>query len=77
MHEEGSPSVPEGFFEWCKEHSIPVLGVCYGMQLICQKLGGEAREPPPRMPYPLLAIGGPCFSAVASEMGPAPEAECL
>lgn len=43
MHEEGSPTVPAGFFEWCKENDISVLGVCYGMQLICQKLGGEAR----------------------------------
>lgn len=43
VHEEGSPTVPPGFFEYCKEHGVPVLGVCYGMQLICQKLGGEAR----------------------------------
>ena len=27
--------VPEGFFDYCKENSIPVLGICYGMQVGC------------------------------------------
>ena len=33
VHLEGSPRVPEGFFEYCQENSIPVLGICYGMQV--------------------------------------------
>jgi CTP synthase (UTP-ammonia lyase) len=29
-----------GFFEFCATHSISVLGICYGMQLIVKQLGG-------------------------------------
>lgn len=40
MHVEGAPTVPDGFFERVAETSTPVLGVCYGMQLLVQRLGG-------------------------------------
>lgn len=43
MHVEGSPRVPAGFFEYCAAESIPVLGVCYGMQMIVHMLGGEVK----------------------------------
>lgn len=36
VHVEGSPRVPEDFFEYCRQEDIPVLGICYGMQLIVQ-----------------------------------------
>ena len=32
VHVEGSPRVPDGFFEYCESSNIPVLGICYGMQ---------------------------------------------
>jgi len=43
--EPGSPQAPPELFE----QGVPVLGICYGEQLICQQLGGsvvpsEARE---------------------------------
>jgi GMP synthase-like glutamine amidotransferase len=41
VHLEGSPKVPAGFFDYCQQNSIPVLGVCYGMQMIVQLLGGQ------------------------------------
>ncbi|GIL72048.1 hypothetical protein Vretimale_551 [Volvox reticuliferus] len=43
VHVEGSPRVPEGFFEYCAENKIPVLGICYGMQMITHLLGGEVK----------------------------------
>jgi len=43
VHVEGAPTVPEGFFDHCQAHSIPVLGICYGMQLLVQRLGGSGR----------------------------------
>lgn len=43
VHVEGSPRVPEGFFEYCEANSIPVLGICYGMQMITHLLGGEVK----------------------------------
>jgi GMP synthase (glutamine-hydrolysing) len=33
----GSPDLPEGFFRL----GIPILGICYGMQLLSKKLGGR------------------------------------
>jgi GMP synthase (glutamine-hydrolysing) len=41
VHVEGAPQAPAGLFEYCKEHAIPVLGICYGMQLMVQSLGGS------------------------------------
>eukprot|EP00227_Mantoniella_beaufortii_P021531 CAMPEP_0197592134 /NCGR_PEP_ID=MMETSP1326-20131121/14746_1 /TAXON_ID=1155430 /ORGANISM="Genus nov. species nov., Strain RCC2288" /LENGTH=561 /DNA_ID=CAMNT_0043157785 /DNA_START=31 /DNA_END=1716 /DNA_ORIENTATION=+ len=43
VHLEGAPTVPPQFFAHCEEHKIPVLGICYGMQLIVHKLGGEVK----------------------------------
>ena len=44
VHVEGAPDVPVGFFDWCKEHGVAVLGICYGMQLIVQRLGGKVES---------------------------------
>ena len=40
VHAEGAPSVPKEFFEYVEERKIPVLGICYGMQLLVHALGG-------------------------------------
>ncbi len=39
-----APNCDPGIFEL----GIPVLGICYGMQLICQHLGGEVTNAPAR-----------------------------
>ncbi len=49
VHVEGSPKVPAGFFEYCSAQSIPVLGICYGMQVCC-------RQPPPMRPCETICL---------------------
>ncbi len=37
VHEGGSPRISKDVFEW----GVPVLGICYGEQLMCELLGGR------------------------------------
>ncbi|KAL5706708.1 GMP synthase (glutamine-hydrolyzing) [Ranunculus cassubicifolius] len=43
VHTSNAPSFPHGFIEYVESNKIYVLGICYGLQLIVQKLGGEVR----------------------------------
>ncbi|KAF4358766.1 hypothetical protein F8388_022533 [Cannabis sativa] len=43
VHTPSSPSFPDGFIEWAESNGVFVLGICYGLQLIFQKLGGIVR----------------------------------
>ncbi|AEE34128.1 GMP synthase (glutamine-hydrolyzing), putative / glutamine amidotransferase [Arabidopsis thaliana] len=44
VHALDAPSFPEGFIEWAESNGVSVLGICYGLQLIVQKLGGVVVE---------------------------------
>ena len=44
VYEAGAPKCDPGIFEL----GIPVLGICYGMQLACQALGGKVDSTPSR-----------------------------
>ena len=46
VYEEGAPQLPD----WVLESGLPVLGICYGMQLLARKLGGRV-EPAERREY--------------------------
>ncbi|XP_077225848.1 GMP synthase (glutamine-hydrolyzing), putative / glutamine amidotransferase [Tasmannia lanceolata] len=43
VHAQNSPSFPDGFLEYAEKNGVFVLGICYGLQLLVQKLGGEVR----------------------------------
>lgn len=44
VYERGSPRCDRGIFDM----GIPVLGICYGMQLVCDVLGGRVGHAPAR-----------------------------
>lgn len=44
VYEAGAPLCDPGIFQL----GIPVLGICYGMQLVCQALGGKVENYPAR-----------------------------
>ncbi|KAL2544134.1 GMP synthase (glutamine-hydrolyzing) [Forsythia ovata] len=43
VHALDAPCFPSGFMEYVETNKIHVLGICYGLQLIVQKTGGEVR----------------------------------
>ncbi|OMO79545.1 hypothetical protein CCACVL1_13601 [Corchorus capsularis] len=43
VHSADSPSFADGFVEWAQSNGVFVLGICYGLQLIVQRLGGEVK----------------------------------
>ena len=45
VHVEGAPRLPAGLLEYVAEKRIPVLGICYGMQLLVHSLEGGRVEP--------------------------------
>ncbi len=44
VYEEGAPKCDPALFDL----GIPVLGICYGMQLVCESLGGKVQNAPAR-----------------------------
>jgi GMP synthase (glutamine-hydrolysing) len=41
VYDEGSPHVDAGVWDLVKERSIPLFGICYGMQELAHVFGGR------------------------------------
>ncbi|NMC06989.1 MAG: glutamine-hydrolyzing GMP synthase [Candidatus Lokiarchaeota archaeon] len=41
VYETDAPMVDTGLLAWCKANKVPVLGLCYGHQLLGQLIGGK------------------------------------
>ncbi|GAB4424242.1 MAG: glutamine-hydrolyzing GMP synthase [Chloroflexi bacterium OHK40] len=68
VYETGAPGMPE----WLPGAGLPVLGICYGMQLISYALGGVVRSPEGREFGPAsvrLTEDHPLFAGTPAEQG--------
>ncbi|PLX41825.1 MAG: GMP synthase (glutamine-hydrolyzing) [Deltaproteobacteria bacterium] len=65
VHDEGAPSIPLEIFEL----GLPVLGICYGMQLMCHLLGGSVEHGDERE-YGLSHIDVTDSAAILAGFGP-------
>jgi GMP synthase (glutamine-hydrolysing) len=57
--EPGAPSLPAGFLEHQLKTHLPVLGICYGMQILARDLGGELSRSKTRE-YGRMEVVGDC-----------------
>ncbi|EPS62316.1 hypothetical protein M569_12473 [Genlisea aurea] len=44
VHVDSAPCFAPGFIDYAESNRIPVLGICYGLQLLVQQSGGEVRS---------------------------------
>lgn len=44
VYDPGAPALPSGFLEYVEKEKIPLLGICYGMQLLVKALGGKVEK---------------------------------
>jgi GMP synthase (glutamine-hydrolysing) len=70
VYETGAPQLPD----WVLQSELPVLGICYGMQLLARALGGEVaganqREYGPATIEVQDGESSPLFSGLPSELG--------
>ncbi|MEX2729448.1 MAG: glutamine-hydrolyzing GMP synthase, partial [Candidatus Sigynarchaeum springense] len=44
VYEKDAPTLDQGLLPWCKTNKVPVLGLCYGHQLLGQLVGGKVES---------------------------------
>lgn len=63
VYDSDAPELPAGFVEYQAAEKVPVLGVCYGMQLLARALGGEVEKAKVRE-YGRMIVNGTPGSAL-------------
>ena len=43
VYAEGAPRCHDGLFDWASKNNVPILGICYGMQIGAAMLGADVR----------------------------------
>lgn len=61
---------PDIDFEWLKSFNVPVLGVCYGMQLLTLKHGGTVRASNRREYGPAALLPESCTEGLFRDLSP-------
>ena len=46
MYDDEAPHVSAETWQLIQDRNLPVLGICYGMQLSCEALGGKVDNTP-------------------------------
>ncbi|MEO5970161.1 MAG: glutamine-hydrolyzing GMP synthase [Bdellovibrionia bacterium] len=44
VYDSDAPQLPLDFLKYQEENKIPLLGICYGMQLLAKSMGGEVKK---------------------------------
>lgn len=48
VYEEGAPHLNSEVWGYIKDHQVPILGICYGLQVMMHVLGGKVEKGPKR-----------------------------
>jgi GMP synthase (glutamine-hydrolysing) len=59
VFDEGAPELPKGFLAHQEKTKLPVLGICYGMQILARDLGGAVSRAKTRE-YGRMEVIGDC-----------------
>lgn len=72
VYDPGAPELPKGFLEYQAKQGVPVLGICYGLQLLVQAFGGEVK-PGVKREYGRMGVVPEAFFAQGDGIGLFPE----
>lgn len=79
VYEEGAPHLDEGVWQFARDHSIPILGICYGAQELVRSHGGVVERAAKREfgPAALEVIPSTSDALFAGVPSPTQVRQCL